>query len=407
MNKHLSHLLLVALTASAVAMGGGCEKDKGAVQQPPLSSPSTPGVAVAAPQPSDKPAPAVISKQDAWKADAVSTFDAILPNQQAWSPLAISPDGVFLVNLPRQKYNGTASTSNQAILYDHKSGKSETIATMKDSTIVSGDLNEHWVVWTEALDQNFTKWKIHAYDRRTKTDKVLVESYKDANGNGFAGPLVMPKLYGDEMVWSPTTGEPTERGTSVFVKQIDLNSGKITNVAAGANPILTKDFTLWVGRDDVLKSGALFWNRGGQVQQITKGRSINYFATDGNAVAWSEFNQKASTKQQDDSRWNLGLMENGKERVLLTTEASDALQYLTMGSRIVAWTAYQYVQVYDRKLDKIVRLETKDAEYSQVYANDNYLYWTTPIPQTEDERKQARQNGIYPCKIHLVDLRNL
>jgi hypothetical protein len=407
MNKHLSHVLLVALTTSAVAMGVGCQKDKGADPQTPLSAPSTPVVAVAAPQPSNKQAPDVVSKQEAWKADAVTTFDAILPDQQAWSPLAISPDGVFLVNLPRQKYNGTASTNNQVILYDQKSGKTETVATMKDSSIVSGDINENWVVWTEALDQYFTKWRIHAYDRRTKTEKVLVESYKDAKGNGFAGPLVMPKLYGDQMVWSPTTGEPTERGTSVFVKQIDLNTGKITDIAAGANPIMTKDFTLWVGRDDALKSGALFWNRGGQVQQITKGKTINYFATDGHAVVWSEFNQKASTKEHDDSRWNVGLIEDGKERILLTTEASDALQFLTMGSRIVAWTAYKYVQVYDRKIDKIVTLETKDAEYSQVYANDNYLYWTTPIPQTEDERKQARQNGIYPCQIHLVDLRNL
>jgi hypothetical protein len=73
-----------------------------------------------------------------------------------------------------------------------------------------------------------------------------------------------------------------------------------------------------------------------------------------------------------------------------------------MSERILAWTAYKKVQVYDRKLDKIVTLSEKDAEYAQVYTNGDYLYWTLPIPQTEEERQQARQNGVYPHRMHLI-----
>ena len=408
MNKRFGTLLMTSMLASAVLLGAGCES--GAGEKPALApSPAAPQKTepakptLALPKKADQKAPETVAWQQAWKAGAVQTFDAYTDGNKAWGPLAMGNDGTILGNLPRQN----TSSANEVVLYNVETKKSESIATLKDTQIVSGDVNENWVVWTEALDQNLSKWNIHAYDRHLKQDKIVAQSAVDAQGNAYPGPIVMPKLYGDEFVFSPTTAAPNDKGTSVFVKRYNLKTGKMEDIAQGGNPVIAKDAVLWYGPDDVAKAGALFLQKGGAVQQVTQGTNINYFATDGSAIAWSVLDQKPSTKEKDDSTWTIGLIENGTERKILTTEASDALQFLTMGPRILAWTAYKNVQVYDRKLDKIVTLETKDAEYSSVYANDNYLYWTTPIPQTEDERKQARMNGIYPAKVHVVDLRKL
>lgn len=409
MVKKLPLSVISALGLTLSLMVAGCEK--GTVSPSPSPSQQTIGEETQEPEKVNKfkvnrkssELPEVISRQDAWKDAKIKSFDAVLPDGRAWAPITLTDDGLIAGAVPTQK---PVTKPLDLIVYDPKTDTYEVISTLSGTSQAIGvSLNEKWIVWSESLDNtSYVNWKMHVYDRSTKQDRIVAESFKDEIGRGFDGPLWMPKLYGDEFVWSPSVGKPTpELGVQVVVKKYNILTDKTTDLAKpGGNPALSKDFALWIGRDDQTNDGALFWNKGGKNQQITEGKSISHFATDGESIAWSGL-QRGSQEH-----WELALIDQqGTERLLKSTRSEDALQFLTMGNRILGWKANDKVQVYDRKLDKVVTLEEKDAEYSAVHVTNNYLFWTTPIPQTEEERRQAKLNGIYPTRIHLLDLQSL
>jgi hypothetical protein len=345
--------------------------------------------------------PAEVSMSSVWKQAALSSFDAILPDTRAWVPVRVSEEGVFVGNVPAQK---PVVKPAQIILYDARSGNTETVASLQEHWQVGeADLNNHWLVWTESLwdDYGLKDQKLHVYNRLTKTDKII------ATGTNlpYQNPFWVPKVEGDEVVWSQAVEQAGDQGLTYGVFQYDIDNGKQTIVTdQGAAPVISKHDLMWVGPDQETNQPALFSTRHGQPEEFFSGVPLSYFSTDGKEVVWSGYQEI----DRYDGNWEVGLTDlKGNSRLIKKSDAADALQFVSIGSRLVAWTSYEKVQVYDRKLDQIVTLEEKDAPYSNVQTNDHYMFWTTPIPQTDEERQNARKNGILPATIHMVDVNRL
>lgn len=349
--------------------------------------------------------PEVVSKEDVWRDQKIITFDQFLHDQRAWSADIISEEGLIVGVVPHQN-----KKPEEMILFDPATRTHDVILSVKNSEELGGaqvggvDMNKKWIVWSEPLDQSFSKWNIHVYDRIKKKDRIVATNPKDANGDGYGGTFMYPSLYGDEFVWSPVVAPPLEIGPSVAVKKYNIKTGKSTDIAPlGGNPIITKDFIIWSGPDKKADdTGALFWNKNGKIEQITNGYEIHFYATDGKAVAWSGHDK-------NEPGWSLGLIENGSERkIFSTSKPEDVPQFLSMSDRIVAWEGEDKVQVYDRKLDKVVTLEDDEeiADMCNVYTRGNYLFWTTPISATPEDIRAAKDMGILPHRMHLIEFKD-
>ncbi|QAT39769.1 hypothetical protein EQM05_05615 [Clostridium sp. JN-9] len=313
----------------------------------------------------------------------------------------MSNDGVIVATVPSQN-----NKPEEVILYNSINNTYTSISKLnKESQHGSADINDQWVVWTESLDQSFLIWKIHAYNRVTHQDKVVFETPKDSNDNGYPGPEPNPKLYRDEFIWSQVIGIGSNNAPLINIKKYNLLNNKVTDlISQGANPNITKGFIIWMGKDGNNKNSksALFWNRNNKSEQISTEDEVEYFANSGDSIAWS------GHKFSSPNKWVIGFIENGKDQLLLETDDSNAIQFLTMSSRLIAWTEYYKVQVYDRKLKKVVTLQDNDASYSSTFTNENYLYWTTPIIQDSNTRQEdAKKNGIYLTKINILNLNEL
>lgn len=166
--------------------------------------------------------------------------------------------------------------------------------------------------------------------------------------------------------------------------EYNLKSDQISNLnIIGANPIESNGVRIWLGKDNENLNNnrsTLYWNKNNSNNQIVTNKSINYFATDGNSIAWSGHDPF------DSKEWVLNIFESNQNKTLFTTSETNAIQFLSMSNRFIAWNSYSKVQVYDRKINKIITLEDKDAGYSNTFVNDKYIYWTMPI--TSDETKR-------------------
>ncbi|MDI6619636.1 MAG: hypothetical protein QME45_13440 [Clostridiales bacterium] len=345
--------------------------------------------------------PLEISMKELWPYVHVKTFNALLPDDRAWALVDVGDDGYFVIDAPPQK-----GKKEEIMLYNLNNNTYEHIAYCPDKAqAVYADINKKWVVWSEAMDQSFAIWRIHIYDRSKHEDKVIYSSLKDSNGDGYYGPFQHPRLYNDLVVWSPAVGPKTEAGPTVTIKEYDIIKNKITDVVKqGINPVQTDDYLIWMGKDSIDSKNPwseLYWNKNGKIQQITKNISVEGFATDGKSIVWTGH-------ISNNPNWTIGLIENNKERRLLTTDEANAQQFLWMGSRIIAWNSYSIVRVYDRKLDKIVVLEDKDADCTNVITSNRYLCWTVPIIEDEVQRmKEGKKIGIVADKINIIDLNEL
>ncbi len=345
--------------------------------------------------------PLEVSMKGVWPYVHVKTFDALLPDGRAWALVTVSDDGYFVIDAPAQK-----GKKEEILLYNLNNNTYEHIAYCPDEAqAVHADINKKWVAWSEAMDQSFAIWRIHIYDRSKHEDKVIYSSLKDSNGDGYYSPDQQPRLYSDLVVWSPAVGTRTAVGPTVTIKKYDIIENKITDVVKqGINPVQTDNYLIWMGKDSIDSknpSSALYWNKNGKIQQITKNITVEGFATDGKSIVWTGY-------ISGNPNCTIGLIENNKERYLLTTDEANAQQFLWMGSRIIAWRSYDIVRVYDRKLDRIVVLEDEDAEYTNVITSNRYLCWTVPIIKDEVQRmKEAKKIGIVADKINIIDLNDL
>ncbi|WP_156807387.1 hypothetical protein [Effusibacillus pohliae] len=337
--------------------------------------------------------PSVIERQEAWKDQSIRSFDAVLPNQKAWIPLALGSDGTIVgVVTPQDK-----DLSGQVILFDVNKQAYKTIYSFREpAQPIGADINDNWIVWSEALDQSFTNWKIHVYDRVKNTKRVIYESAKDTNGMGYPGPLIMPKLYENWLVFSPAVDQPKNGIPSIVVKKLDLRTGESSDIASpGGHPVMTKDFIAWIGKDSEQASGAVYWNKGGHIEQLTHKQEVTYLAAEGSTIAWSGH-------RTGEGGWSVNLIENGVERKIFSAKQGNSLEFLGLSPRILAWQSREDVQVYDRKLNKVVTLE-KNVNPSSVIAKDQLLLWSTPIPKTMEERAAVTsRKGILPHTLHLI-----
>lgn len=344
----------------------------------------------------------ITSRNDQWKDLKIISMDAILKDNRGWTPMGISNDGKIVVYVPvqnnKQPEIGIFDISNKS----YELIKSLTVQAQPGYS----DINSNWIVWSEIVDQSWLNWKIHAYNRNTRKDKVIYENVKDKSGNGYSGLDEVPTLSGDKVLWSAVLGSPINGTPNISLMEYNLKNGKITNLSIiGANPIESNGVRIWLGKDNENPNNnrsALYWNKDGSDKQITTNKSVAFFTTDGSLIAWSGHDP------YDSEEWVINLFENGQNKTLFKTSNTNAIQFLSMGSRFLAWNSYNEVQVYDRKINKIITLEDHDAGYSTVFVNNRYLYWTMPLIEDDKNRDtEGKQNGIIKDKINIIDLNNL
>ncbi|ASS76644.1 hypothetical protein CIG75_17825 [Tumebacillus algifaecis] len=356
----------------------GCSPEENLTVDPPITQTVTI---------TDLPASTSILEETGWNQEAVRTFTNILPDNRAWIPLSIDMTGTFIGSVP-----GQLGKLPEMILLDSKTGDYEFIATLssKDAQCAGADINENYVVWSEALDQTFVNWNMHIYDRKTQSDRIVYKSNRDKEGMGFPGLYWLPDLERSDFVFSPSFGPMTERGHNVKVLKVSAESGKVTEIAAPAgNPRVKKDYTMWVGRDPQSGDPELFWNREGHNQQLTKGEKPAYFDSDGVAsYAWSNF--------QDDL-WHVRLVDHGKQREIFSgVNRMDSLQWITMSEKFVTWVSTTKAQVYDRTREKVITLDDRPPQ--TIFSNNRYLFWSVQIENLHLETK------VGLGKMFLVDL---
>jgi hypothetical protein len=336
----------------------------------------------------------VVSKQSAWKGIPIESFTGKLPDGRGWAPLTIESDGSALIGIvPAQNHH-----PYELMEYNLKRKTRTTIATYsaKSSQVIAVDENAKWIVWSAVEDPYFLNWSLFAYDRvHKKTTRIFV-SKRDVNGMGYPGPIITPKLYGNTVVFHTSIGTDSVHGPMLKMKSYDLSKKVLKDLPyQGGFPIITKNFLLWTNFDAHSKTGELFTSSHNKVVQVTKNQNVLEFATDGKDIAW--------TKRVGDDRnyqWSVMLKQNGKITELKRSKMEDALQFPSIGSRVISWTAYSKAQVYDRVLKKIVTLEDKeDAAYITVFTKGKYLVWTTPLSKDIND---ARQRGIYIPVIHII-----
>lgn len=369
-----NHVWIALLTCLFFA---GCESNKETIQDSPIEQVITIN---------EIPDHSIVVTDTGWNKEAFHTFTNILPDKRSWIPLAIDLAGTFIGSVPEQ-----LGKPYQMILLDSVTGKYETIAELstKGAQCAGADINESYVVWSEALDQSFVNWNMHVYDRKTKKDRIVYKSHKDSKGNGYPGPIWVPDLEGNEFVFSPAVGPMTERGHDIKVLKVSADSGQVTEIAAPAgNPRIKKEYMIWVGRDPNSGAPELFWNRGGNVQQITKGEIPAYFDSHEETYAWSNY---------QDFKWHVRLFENGEIREIATATSQDEwLQWVTMSDKLLTWQSTLKTQVYDRTRDKVVTLNGKPP--LGLFVNENFLFWSVELENGNLDTKVGQ------ARMFLVDL---
>lgn len=342
-----------------------------------------------------------VSLKEVWENKKMISFDAVLPDKRCWFPHTISIDGDMV---------GTATPQDgkkgEVIIYNIYTCKYETIYYLSEGCqLADACINSNWVIWTECLDQTLLNWKTHAYNRISHKDEVIYTSIKDSNGNGYPGPRPIPSLLDDEVVWSPVIGPTSNNGRTMKVVKYSLKSKQTVDIISqGANPCITKNSILWLGKDaknNKNNRSAIFSNKSGKIEQMTEDIAIEGFFVDDDDIAW------IGHTPIDSQTWSVGILSNGKNNIILTTEESNALQDVSVSSRIVAWKSYSKAQVYDRKLNKLIVLLEQD-DYSSLFTNNRYLYWTNPtITDSAKREEEGKKRGIYETTINIIDLNTI
>jgi hypothetical protein len=273
------------------------------------------------------------------------------------------------------------------------------------SQLLGATSDGDWVVWSEATDAlRSADWTIYAYNLGTKQITQLAQADR-LNGVAVAGTMPYPTMDHGFVVWAQETASSATDKPRSIVRALDVASGATTTLGSGKDPRLSWPWVAWrdeSGRDPVRPDAPVDSDtlivQNVQTQEILRIHgSAQSLALDGRALAIC----------QTRSLVVIGDLTHGLNTptTVLSVNAPDHLQDVTMSARLIGWTQVGAVAVWDRLLHVIVDLPIRNGQ-SATWAHGNTLVWLDP-ESPEAQQAEVEQN-LYPAPgIDVIDVTTL
>jgi hypothetical protein len=275
---------------------------------------------------------------------------------------AVIPDNQWLIGTdePRDFLTNAGRRASYLSLYNVGTGQLLRLRALLHlaSQVLAASADDHWIMWSEVADQpNFFDWTLFAYNRQSGQVHQLAQAVT-AIGQAVPGPSPLPVVNVGRAIWGEAM-RPVGPDTldNAVVRLEDLASGQVTTLATGAgNPDLAWPWALWDQFD--LSNGTATSTTGqtpsyvviknlstGQTERLADQPAT--IVIDGTSVAWDDI-----TSTQQSSSSDVSLIDDitqGTNAYTQLVSGSDTFQYVTLNTRLVAWTAFSATEVYDRR----------------------------------------------------------
>jgi hypothetical protein len=345
----------------------------------------------------------------AWGATAIQRLPTLVDDGHRFIfGDAVTSDGAWLVGSiePRLIFAATNETPVIALYHieTHEILKLHTTRTPR-SQLLGAATNGDWVVWSEATDAlRNADWTMYAYNMTTKQITQLAQADR-LNGEAIAGTLPYPAMDHHLIVWAQEiANSPTGPPRSV-VRALDIATGATTTLGVGIDPSISWPWVAWrdeSGRDKVrpdvpVASDTLSIQNVQTRETLRIHGSAESLTLDGHTLAVC---QTRSLDVVND--FTEGLKAS---TTLLSVNAPNHLQDLTMNARLIGWTQVGPAEVWDRLLRVFVELPIRNGQ-SATWVDGNTLVWLDPEPP--QAQRDDVENNLYPTPdIDVIDVTTL
>jgi hypothetical protein len=273
------------------------------------------------------------------------------------------------------------------------------------SQLIGAAADGDWVVWSEATDVlRNADWTMYAYNLTTKQAPQLAQADR-VNGAPIDGAMPYPAMDHGLIVWAQATAtSPTEQPRSI-VRALDISTGAAMTLGSGADPTISWPWVAWrdeSGRDKVrpdvpVASDTL------HLQNLETQEALHVHGSAQSLALASGSLALCQTRA-------LGLVDDltkglSAPATILTVEAPNHLQDVTMSARLIGWTQVGPAEVWDRLLRVFVELPIRNGQ-SATWIHGNTLIWLDP--QLPEAQKQDIESNLYPTPdIDVIDVATL
>jgi hypothetical protein len=350
-------LLVVVVAVEALA---GCASSNSGrtAHATPTASPPVPTATAFCPYCSPP-----LTLAQAWGHPTIRRLPSALPDNRVFVfENAVIPDNQWLIGTdePRDFLTNAGRRASYLSLYNVGTGQLLRLRALLHlaSQVLAASADDHWIMWSEVADQpNFFDWTLFAYNRQSGQVHQLAQAVT-AIGQAVPGPSPLPVVNVGRAIWGEAM-RPVGPDTldNAVVRLEDLASGQVTTLATGAgNPDLAWPWALWDQFD--LSNGTATSTTGqtpsyvviknlstGQTERLADQPAT--IVIDGTSVAWDDI-----TSTQQSSSSDVSLIDDitqGTNAYTQLVSGSDTFQYVTLNTRLVAWTAFSATEVYDRR----------------------------------------------------------
>jgi hypothetical protein len=380
-------LLLAACGAPSSAQG---EKPTPVVPSEPTLEPFQFTTSSGAPFPvptTDANPILTIGRNEAWgSALDIKSLPARVDDDYYLQPIGVSPDARFVVALVLRG-PCTCDWTARVVTVDVATGARTEIGALTTlqgnmvytvrSAAVSGD----WIVWPDA--DHFSAFNTATNALQTVPIGHGTEPVLDFFMDYWTGKTQVDH---NVLVWSegsPGTPDPGRQPT--VVKSRDLNTGEETVLGRGGqNPVISYPYVAWIEADlttlnegDVLSRIVVANLETHELRRELPGLRWPYELAlkDGWLVTWSHFNTT--------------FLENLEQtrRFVIRPQEGVSTSGLTLNDRIVTWMGQGPTRVWDRRLERLVLLDSGGG--GMTFVNGNALVWEA----SEGGEGKAGANG--------------
>jgi hypothetical protein len=321
---------------------------------------------------------------------------------------AVTADGKWLIGSiePRLIFAATNETpvialyniASRALLRLHatRTPRSQLLGAAAD-----GD----WVVWSEATDAlRNADWTMYAYNLVTKQITQLAQAERLDSAPG-AGTMPRPVMDHGLVVWAQAMAATATSQPQTIVRTRDIVTGEVKTLGTGVDPDISWPWVSWrdeSGRDKVrpdvpVASDALNFQNMDTQERLQFHGSAQSLALDGRALALCQ--PRSLTVAGDLTK---GL---NAPATILTVDAPNHLQDVTMSARLIGWTQVGPAEVWDRELHVFVELPIRNGQ-SATWTHGDMLIWLDPEPP--DAQRSDIENNLYPTPdINIIDVTTL
>ncbi|HEX3269181.1 MAG TPA: hypothetical protein VHR15_00935 [Ktedonobacterales bacterium] len=321
---------------------------------------------------------------------------------------AVTTDGEWLIGSIEPRLIFAATDESPVIaLYNIATREILRLHTTRTprSQLLGAATDGDWVVWSEATDVlRNADWTLYAYNTATKQISQLAQADR-LNGEAIAGTMPYPVMDHGLVVWAQETAKfPADQPQST-VRALDITTGATTTLGVGIDPSISWPWVAWrneSGRDkvrpDVPVASDTLNVQNVQTQEIIRVHgSAESLTLDGRALAVC---QARSLDIVND--FTKGLKAS---TTILSVDAPNHLQDVTMSARLIGWTQVGPAEVWDRLLRVFVELPIRNGQ-SATWVHGDTLVWLDPEPP-EAQREDVDKN-LYPTPdINVIDVTKL